>query len=230
MEMLVVFRTSSKDLKNLWYTTSIASIFLESTQISQAQLAMECTNMLKKSRRILTSIIHSFAHWKFNANNKHLLAIARHSTALSRFEVVSNKIPKYLKVYTCSIVSPSNINSWHGSTKLNTMTFFFFTFTLSPRSAQNCWNVFNCYYSPTFDYDIRSRSFTKSNNHTCKSVRTGASRSLLSKHLFRASKYSPNSKGLRRQPCFTPYWHLKLKVTPSLGWLMHTVSLVVCKH
>jgi hypothetical protein len=30
-----------------------------------------------------------------------------------------------LKVCTCLIALPSNINSWHGSTKLNTMTFFF---------------------------------------------------------------------------------------------------------
>jgi hypothetical protein len=36
MDVLVVFRTSSMNLKNPQYITSIASIFLESTQTSQA--------------------------------------------------------------------------------------------------------------------------------------------------------------------------------------------------
>jgi hypothetical protein len=36
MDVLVVFRTPSRDMKNPSYTTSIASIFLESTQTSQA--------------------------------------------------------------------------------------------------------------------------------------------------------------------------------------------------
>ncbi len=58
------------------------------------------------------------------------------------------------------------------------------------------------------------------------------SHSLLSKRPFRASKYSPNNRGLKGQPYFTPCWHLKLEVIPSLGWLMHTVSLayIVYKH
>jgi hypothetical protein len=34
MDVLVVFYTPSKDLKNLCYTISVASIFLESTQTS----------------------------------------------------------------------------------------------------------------------------------------------------------------------------------------------------
>jgi hypothetical protein len=46
---------------------------------------------------------------------------------------------------------------------------------------------------------------------------------VLCKRLSRASKYSPNNRGLRGQPCFTLCWHLKLDVTPSLGWLMRTV-------
>jgi hypothetical protein len=108
---------------------------------------------------------------------------------------------------------------------LNTMTFVFFTFTISPHLAQNCWSVPNYYCNPTFDSDIRARSSTKSNSHMCKFVMVGASHFLSSKHPSRASKYSPNSKGLRGQLCFTPCWHLKLEVTPSLGWLMHMVSL-----
>ncbi len=112
------------------------------------------------------------------------------------------------------------------------MTFVFFTFIVSPRSAQNCWNAFNYCYNPTFNSNVRTRSFTKSNNHTCMSARAGASHSLSSKCPSRASKYNPNNKGLRGQPCFTPYWHLKLEVTPSLGWLMHTISLayITCRH
>jgi hypothetical protein len=35
MDVLVVFRTPSKDLRNLQYTTSITSIFLKLTQTSQ---------------------------------------------------------------------------------------------------------------------------------------------------------------------------------------------------
>jgi hypothetical protein len=35
MDVLVVFRTLSKDLRNLQYTTSITSIFLKLTQTSQ---------------------------------------------------------------------------------------------------------------------------------------------------------------------------------------------------
>jgi hypothetical protein len=105
------------------------------------------------------------------------------------------------------------------------MTFVIFMFIVSPRLAQNCWNVFNCYCSPTSDSDIRSRSTTKSNNHTCTFTRASALHSLPSKHPSKASKYSPNSRGLRGQPCFTPCWHMKLEVTPSLKWLMCTVSL-----
>ncbi len=146
--------------------------------------------------------------------------------------MVSSRIPKYLKVYTCSITSPSNTNSWYGLAKLNTMTFVFFTFTVSPRLAQNCWSAFNCCYSPTSDSDVKVRSFAKSNNHTCTFAKADASHFLLFKRPSRVFKYSPNSKGLRRQPCFTPCWHLKLEVTPSLGWLMRMVSLayIACRH
>ncbi len=133
--------------------------------------------------------------------------------------------PKYLKVYTCLIATPLNTNSWHGSTKLNTMTFVFSTFTMSPCSTQNCWNVSNYCCNPTFDFDVRTRLFAKSSNHTCTSAKAGASHALPSKRPSKASKYNPNSRGLRGQPCFTPNWHLKLKVTPSLGWLMCMVFL-----
>jgi hypothetical protein len=108
---------------------------------------------------------------------------------------------------------------------LNTMTFVFFTFTVSPRSTQNCWSVFNYCYSPIFDFDVSVKSSTKSNSHTCTSIKAGALHFLPSKRPSRASKYSPNNRGLKGQPCFTPCWHLKLEVTPSLGWLMHMVSL-----
>jgi len=138
----------------------------------------------------------------------------------------------YLNVYTRSIMSPSNTNSWHGLAKLNTMILFYFHVHLCPCSAQNCWSAFNCCYSPTFDFDVRARSFTKNTSHMCTFVRAGASHSLLSKCPSRASKYNPNSRGLRGQPCFTPCWHLKLEVTPSLGWLMRMVSLayIVYRH
>jgi len=188
--------------------------------------------VLKRSQRNLTSVIHSFAQRRFSSNNECLLAIARCSTALSRFEVVLSRIPKYLKVYTHSITSPSNINSWYGSIKLNTMTFVFFMFTISPCSTQNCWSASNCCCNPTFDSDVRARSFAKTNNHTCTSAKAGASHSLPSKRPSRASKYSPNRRGLRGQPYFTHCWHLKLEVTFSLGWLMCMVSLtyIACKH
>ncbi len=90
----------------------------------------------------------------------------------------------------------------------------------------------NCYCNPTSDSDVKTRSFVKSNNHTCTSARAGASHFLPSKRCSKASKYNPNSKGLRGQPCFTPCWHLKLEVTPSFGWLMRTVSLayITCRH
>ncbi len=184
--------------------------------------------MLKRS----TSIIRSFAQRQFSVNNEDLLAVARCFTTLSRFRVVSSKIPRYLKVYTCSITSPLNTNSWHGLAELNTMTFVFFRFIVSPRLAHNCWSVFNCCCSPTFDSDVKARSFAKSNNYTCTSIRAGASHFLLSKRSFTTSKYSPNNKGLKKQPCFTPYWHLKLEVTPSLGWFMRTVSFayIAYKH
>ncbi len=72
----------------------------------------------------------------------------------------------------------------------------------------------------------------KSNSLTCMSARADASHFLSSKRPSRASKYNPNNKGLRGEPCFTPCWHLQLEVTPSLGWLMRTVSLayIACKH
>jgi hypothetical protein len=91
---------------------------------------------------------------------------------------------------------PSNTIFWHGSIELNTMTFVFFTFTINARSTQNCCNVFNCCYNPTFDSNIKTRSFTKNNNHTCKFAKVDASHSLSSKRPSKASKYSPNSRGL----------------------------------
>ncbi len=139
--------------------------------------------------------------------------------------MVSSRIPKYLKAYTCSIASPSNTNSWHGSTELNTMIFIFFTFTISSHSTQNYSNTSNCCYSPTSNSNVRVRSSAKSNSHMCTFARANASHSLPSKRPFKAFKYSPNSRGLRGQPCFTPCWHLKLEVTPSLGWLMRIISL-----
>ncbi len=178
------------------------------------------------------SIIHSFAHRRFSANSERLLVVTRCSIALSKFKVVLSRIPGYWKVCTHSIMSFSNTIFWHGSVELNTMTFVFFMFTISPRSAQNCCSVSNCCCNPTFDSDIKARSFAKSNSHMCKFARAGASHSLSFKHPFRAPKYSPNNRGLRGQLCFTPYWHLKIEVTPSFGWLMHTISLayITCKH
>ncbi len=143
------------------------------------------------------SIIRSSAQRWFNANNEHLLVAVRCSITLSKFGVVSSKILRYLKVCTLSIASPLNTNSWHGSTELNTMAFVFSMFTMNPRSAQNCWSVFNCCCSPTSDSDVRTRSFAKSSNHMCTSARVGASHSLPSKRPSRASKYNPNSRGLR---------------------------------
>jgi len=160
--------------------------------------------MLKRSQRSLTSIIRSSTQWRFSANSKHLLAIVKCSTTLSRFGVVSSKISKYLKVCTHLIMSPSNTNSWHGSAKLNTMTFCFFTFTVSPHSTYNCWSTSNYCCSPTFDFNVRARSSAKNNNHTSTSTRASASHSLLSKHPSKASKYSLNNRGLRGQPYFTP--------------------------
>ncbi len=112
------------------------------------------------------------------------------------------------------------------------MIFIFFTFIVSPRSAQNYWSASNYCCSPTSNFDVRMKSSAKSNSHTCTFAKVGASHFLPSKHHSRASKYSPNRRGLKGQPCFTPYWHLKLEVTPSLGWLMRTVSLayITFKH
>jgi hypothetical protein len=195
MDVLVVFCTPSRDSKNLRYTISITFYFLESTQTSQAYLDVERTNVLKRSQCNLTSIIRSFAQWRFNANNECPVVVTRCSTAVSRFGVVSSKIPRYLKVYTRSIASPSNTNCSHGSTKLNTMTFIFFTFIVNPRSTQNCWIVSNCCYNPTFDSDIKARSSVKNSGHMCTFFRIGASHSLPLKCPSRASKYSPNSRG-----------------------------------
>jgi hypothetical protein len=50
---------------------------------------------------------------------------------------------------------------------------FFHTFTISPRSAQNCWSASNCRYSPTSDSDVKARSSAKSNNHTCTFAKVG---------------------------------------------------------
>jgi hypothetical protein len=88
--------------------------------------------------------------------------------------------------------------------KIERHDFCFFTFIVSLSSTQNCWNVSNYCCSPTFDFDIRARSSAKSNSHTCTSVRAGALHFLLSKRPSRASKYSPNKRGLRGRPCFTP--------------------------
>jgi hypothetical protein len=95
-----------------------------------------------------------------------------------------------------------------------------------------CCSVSNCYCNPTFDSNIRARSYAKNSSHMCMFARASASHFLPSKHPSRASKYNLNSKGLRGQPCFTPCWHLKLKMTPSFRWLMHTVSLtyIACRH
>jgi hypothetical protein len=134
--------------------------------------------MLKRSQHNSTSIICNSAQQRFSVNNEHLLATVRCSTALSRFEVVLSRIPKYLKVCTRSITSPSNTNFWHGSTKLNTMTFVFFTFTVNPCLTQNCWRASNYCYNPTFDSDAKMRSSAKSNNHTCRFARAGALHSL----------------------------------------------------
>ncbi len=136
--------------------------------------------MWKMSQHSLTSIIRSSAQRRFSVNNKCLIIAARCSTALFRFGVVSSRIPKYLKVYTCLVMSPLNTNSWHGLIKLNTMIFFF-TFTISPRSTQNCWSVSNCCCNPTFDSVVRARLSAKNNNHMCTFVRAGASHSLSSK-------------------------------------------------
>jgi hypothetical protein len=171
------------------------------------------------------SIICSSARWWFSANNKHLLIAIKCSIALSKFEVVLSKIPRYLKVYTHSIMSPSNTNSWHGSTKLNTMIFVFFTFTISPCLAQNYWSAFNYRCSPTFDFDVRTRSFPKSNSHTCMSARAGASYFLPSKRPFRASKYSPNSMGLRGQLCFTPLLALEAR-GDTLAWVVNAHDIL----
>ncbi len=90
----------------------------------------------------------------------------------------------------------------------------------------------NCCYSPTFNFDVKTKSSAKSNNYMCTSTKTNASHTLLSKRPFRASKYSLNNRGLKRQPYFTPYWDMKLEVTPSLRWLMCTISLtyIACRH
>ncbi len=118
----------------------------------------------------------------------------------------------------------SNTNSQHGLVEQNTMIFVFFMFTISSRSTQNCWSMFNCCYNLIFNFDIKTTSLAKSNSHTCKFAKAGASHFVLCKCPSEASKYSPNNRGLRRQPCFTFCWHLKLEVTPLFGWLMRTVS------
>jgi hypothetical protein len=188
--------------------------------------------VLKRSQHSLTSMIRSSTQRRFSANNECLLIAARCSIMLSKFEVVSSRISMYLKDYTRLITSPLNTNSWHGSAKLNTMTFVFFTFIVNPHLAQNCLSAFNYCCSPTFDSGIMARSFAKNNSHTCTSTRAGAWHYLLSKCPSKVSKYNPKSRGLKGQPCFTSCWHLKLEVTSSFGWLMHTVSFayIACKH
>ncbi len=112
------------------------------------------------------------------------------------------------------------------------MAFVFSTFTMNPRLVHNCWSLSNCYCSHISNSDVRTRLSTKSYIHMCTSAKVDASHSLPSKRPSKASKYNPNNKGLRRKPCFTPCWHLKLEVTPSLGWLLRTVSLayIACRH
>jgi hypothetical protein len=92
------------------------------------------------------------------------------------------------------------------------MTFLFFTFTVSPCSTQNYWSVSNCCFNPISDSDVKVRSSAKSNNHMCKSSKVNASHSLSSKRPSKASKYNPNNKGMRGQPCFTSCyrWHPRL--------------------
>ncbi len=97
---------------------------------------------------------------------------------------------------------------------------------------KNCWSASNYNCNPTADFDVRAWSSTKSSTHMCTSAKASASHSLLSKCPSRTSKYSPNNRQLRGQPCFTSYYHLKLEVTPLLAWLMRTVSLtyIASKH
>jgi hypothetical protein len=63
----------------------------------------------------------------------------------------------------------------------------------------------------------------------CTFTKAGASHFLLSKHPSRASKYSPNNRGLRGQPCFTSCWHLKLEVT-LLTWVVDAYGILGIHH
>ncbi len=81
---------------------------------------------------------------------------------------------------------------------------------------------------PTSDSDVKVKSFTKNNSHTCKFVRSSALHSLPSKRPSKASKYSPNSRGLRGQPCFTPCWHLKLEDT--FAWMVDAYDILGIHH
>jgi hypothetical protein len=119
--------------------------------------------------------------------------------------VVSSKIPRYLKVYTRSmnVTFKHKLLAWVNIIKHHDFCFFF-TFIISPHLAQNYWNVSNYCYNPILDYDVKARSSTKINSHTCMSTTTDALHSLLSKHPSKGSKYNPNNRGLRGQPGFTP--------------------------
>ncbi len=194
---------------------------------------MECFNVLKRSQRSLTSIIRNSAQRRFNTNNERLLAVVKCSIALSRFKVVLNRIPKYLKVCTCSITLTSNTNSWHGSAELNTMIFVFFTFTVVHVQHKITGTCLIVVVIPPLTSTSERGHLQKNNSQRASLLRlVHRSHFLPSKRPSKASIYSPNSKGLREQPCFTPCWNLKLEVTPSLGCLMHTVSLayIACKH
>ncbi len=170
--MLVVFRTPLEE-PSVHYFNNILFFGVHPNLTGIACYGTH--HVLKRSQRSLTSIIRSSAQWQFSVNNECLSTTVRRSTTLSRFRVVSSKIPRYLKVCTRSITSPLCTNSWHGLAELNTMTFVFFTFIVSPHLAQNCWSVSNCCYNHTFHSNVRARSSAKSNSHTCTSTRAGAS-------------------------------------------------------
>jgi hypothetical protein len=134
----------------------------------------------------------------FNAKNEHLLV-----TAIQVRGGFEQDPQVFEGVHTFNNVTfKQKLLTWVN--EIEHHDFCFFHVTISPRLAQNCLSMFNCCYSPTSDSDVRVKSSTKSNNHTCMSIRVGALHSLPSKCPFRASKYSPNSMRLKGQPCFTP--------------------------
>jgi hypothetical protein len=54
-------------------------------------------------------------------------------------------------------------------------------FTVSPHLVYNCWSASNYCCSPTSHFDVRMRSSTKNNSHTCTFRTTSASHFLLSR-------------------------------------------------